>query len=305
MLTLLSAQERATFSVKVDGVQLAATVRDSKGRIVSGLKREDFILEEEGALQEIQYFAKESDLPLTIGLLMDSSMSQRRVLQEERRAGTLFLEQVLRPAHDLAFVISFDVAVQLWVNPTGSLASLKAALARVQVPTGRSNTGIGTLLFDGVFLAADEILKDLEGRKTIILISDGVDFGSVLSQERAIEAVQRADTVIYGIRYYDTQFSGLRPRQGPMGRRPVARQPVDGKKVLEKLSNETGGRMFEVSKKLTLPLVFDRIQEELRSQYIIGYTPHAGGSKDRFRKISLRTKDKKLKVYSRSGYYPR
>ena len=332
LCALALQQEKPTFSVKVAEVQIAATVKDKDGKMNPNLRKEDFILEEEGKPQEIEYFGRQSDLGLTIGLLVDTSLSQRTLLQEERRASLQFFDQVLRPEKDLAFIISFDVEAGLLADLTGDVKQLDAALGRAQLPAnergravGRQGRGgrpgggrgggfgaMGTVLYDAAFLAADDILKNQTGRKAIILISDGVDVGSIESLDSAIEAVQRADTVLYSIRYYDenayasaARFGRGMPR-GRGGRRGpgIGQQLPDGKKILQKLSEETGGGLFEVSRKLPLTEIFSRIQEELRSQYIIGYTPAKADSKA-FRRISLRAKDKNLKVYCRSGYYPR
>jgi VWFA-related protein len=150
-------------------------------------------------------------------------------------------------------------------------------------------------MFDAVYLASDEILKKEQGRKTIILISDGVDHGSKVNQQEAIDAAHHADTIVYSIRYYDPEVYGDAPVFGGEGRKGI--------KALKALSQETGGRMFEVSKKLTLSEIYDQIQEELRNQYSIGYTP-ANMNGSEFRHISLRTKNKKLEVITRAGYYP-
>jgi VWFA-related protein len=322
-------QERPTFSVKVAEVQIAATVKDKKGKMNSNLQKEDFILEEDGKPQAIEYFARRSDLALTLGLLVDTSMSQRQVLQEERRASLQFFDQVLRPDKDLAFIISFDVEAKLLAELTSDVKQLDASLRRAALPAdepgiragrqgrvggrgGGRGGGIGTVLYDAAFLAADEILKYQTGRKAIILISDGVDAGSIESMEAAIEAVQKADTVIYSIRYYDENAyaggrlgGGMPPGRGGRRGRGVGPALPDGKKVLKELAEETGGSMFEVSRKLPLGEIFNQIQEELRSQYILGYTPPKADSKPGFRRISLRTKDKNLKVSCRSGYYAR
>jgi VWFA-related protein len=250
-------------------------------------------------------------------------MSQRRILQEEREVSFVFFEQVLRPEFDQVFVISFDVDVELLQDLTNKLNSLEDSLRDIRIPSREDSRQIGTILFDAVYLAADEVMIGQSGRKAFILISDGVDTGSMISMDTAIESSQREDTIIYSIRFYDEQaYQGGRSRGkhpggmgrgtgrfpgggggGPNRRGGGQRIPPDGKAILKKLSSETGGTLFEVSKKLALHEVFRRIEEELRNQYILGYRPQDGGS-DGFRKIELRTKNKKLKVQTRSGYYP-
>jgi VWFA-related protein len=293
--------QQPTISVKVDEVQVLATVRDEKGRLRIDLAKEDFILEEEGKPVEVNYFARKADLPLTIGILIDTSMSQVQVLQEERRASLQFLQQVLRPRADMAFLITFDVEAQLLVSMTSDLKAFQGAIQRARLP-GR----FGTVLYDAVFLAADEVLKDQAGRKAIIIPSDGADHGSIVSLGSALEKAQLADTVIYSIFYGNDRSSiGMGGRRGPMGIPRIILNLPNGKKVLKKLSDETGGRLYEISDKLPLTEIFRQIQEELRNQYIFGFTPPKGFASKAFRKITLRTRDKKLKVYCRSGYYPR
>ncbi len=208
-------QETPSFRVEVDMVNILATVRDEQGRLVDSLAKEDFILQEEGQPQEIEYFSSETDLPLTLGLLVDTSMSQSRILEEERQASYQFLEDILRPESDLAFVMSFDVEAQLLENLTNSQKQLLAALESLHVPTREGRPGVGTVLYDSVFLAADEILKFESGRKAMIVISDGVDFGSLVDLDLAIETAQRNDSIIYTVRYYDPEMNmGRRGRSG-------------------------------------------------------------------------------------------
>jgi VWFA-related protein len=334
---IMLAQEPPTYKVDVNVVNVLATVRDRSGRIVNDLSKDDFILEEDGKPQEIRYFSRQTELPLKIGLLIDTSMSQRNLIKDERSASYQFLNQVLRPDRDQAFVIKFAFEAELLQDLTNSYDSLQKALNALDVsnsrprinrwadsdrlraslvqgrpgggrsgggrggwPGGQRRTGGGTVLYDSVFLASDEVLKTQEGRKAIILISDGVDNGSKVSEKDAIDAAYRADTIVYCIRYYDWTAYG-----GPFGRGRMGRdQGSKGAAALKDLSQETGGRMFEVSKKLPLKEIYDRIQEELRNQYYIGYTPsNAGGTE--FRHIKLRTRDDKLQVVTRAGYYPR
>jgi VWFA-related protein len=306
LLLPLAGQQQPTISVRVDEVQVVATVRDEKGRIRTDLVKEDFILEEEGKPVDLDYFSSKADLPLTLGLLIDTSMSQVRVLPEEKRASLQFLQQVMRPKEDLAFLISFDIDTELLQNLTNDLKAFQRAIQEARHPGTQNRPQFGTVLYDAVFLAADEVLKDQAGRKAIIMASDGADHGSIVNLESALEKAQRADTVIYSI-YYSSRDGnrsvGVGGGRGGLPR--IILNPVNGKKALKKLSDETGGHLYEISNKLPLNEIFRQIQEELRSQYIFVFTPPKGFASKAFRKISLRTRDKKLKVFCRSGYYPR
>jgi VWFA-related protein len=336
----IQAQESLKYSVNVNVVNLLATVRDRSGHFVSNLTKEDFILEEDGRQQEIRYFSQQTDLPLKIGLLIDTSGSQRNLIAEERSASYQFLDQVLRPDRDRAFVIQFANEAELLQDLTNSRDSLQKALKALASPpvprrsanssenssppaaafpqnwpgmpggsrgsgsgqgipgTQRRQARAGTVLYDAIFLASDEILRQQEGRKAIILISDGVDNGSKVNEKEATDTAHRADTLIYCIRYYDSSVYS-----GPLG---IGSPDVGsrGKRTLNMISQETGGRMFEVTPKLTLQGIYDKIQEELRKQYSIGYTPSNINGKA-FRHIKLRAKDKKLEVVTRAGYYPK
>jgi VWFA-related protein len=293
-----------SITVDVNVVSLLATVRDKNGHLVSNLTKDDFILEEEGKEQTITYFSRQTDLPLTLGLLVDTSVSQARIIGDQSRASSQFFTQVLRIEKDLAFLISFDIDVQLLQDLTGSRELLRSGLDGLQVrggtgglhpgPVPTSGRQPGTVLFDAVFLAADEMMRNQVGRKALVLISDGVDWGSRLKDREAIEAAHRADTVIYGVRYVDHAFYN-RSGFGAGG----------GASTLRKLARETGGDMFEVSRKRPLSEIYDTIQNELRNQYSIGYTSNSDSSDGGFRKIKLTTKNKNLKVQARSGYYPK
>jgi VWFA-related protein len=325
-LFALAQQEPTVIKVDVNVVNVLATVRDRHGSLIGNLNKDDFILEENGQKQEIRYFTHQTDQPLTIGLLVDTSPSQRNLIAEERSASYQFFTQVLRPDRDRAFVIKFDFDAELLQDLTNSLSSLQKSLNALKPPSMRRSANpdgrgilqghsltqiwpqsrpqsriglIGTVLFDAVFLAADEILQKQEGRKAIILISDGVDAGSTLSEKAAIEAAQRADTIIYSIRYYDwTTYE----RPGDIGVLDTA--GLIGASTLQDLSKDTGGRMFEATKKLTLKDIYDKIQDELRNQYNIGYVPPKTGGSE-FRRIKLRLKDGKYDVVTRAGYYPK
>jgi VWFA-related protein len=325
----LLAQKEPTFSSDVKVVDVLATVRNKQGQIVQNLTKDDFILEEDGRPQVIAYFAKETNLPLTLGLLVDTSLSQRRILPQERSASYAFLDQVLREDRDQAFVIHFDREAELLQDLTSSRRKLEAALALLDTPPMRQFRGggypggggswpagrrpAGTVLYDAVLLASDELMRKQTGRKAFIVLSDGVDMGSKVSLTEALEAAQRADTLVYSILFADEQayYSGYGPRMGGSGgyrrrgsmRRPIPVQHPDGKKILQRLSRETGGGFFEVSKKQPIEQIYTRIEEELRNQYSLGYTPDRTNSAPGFHHIHLTTKQKDLIVQARSGYY--
>jgi len=328
----LFAQKDTTFSSNVNVVNVFATVRNKQGQIVRNLSKDDFVLDEEGQPQLIRYFSQESNLPLTLGLLIDTSGSQRRVLGAERSASYRFLEQVLREDRDKAFVIHFDRDVELLQDLTSSRKKLEAALDLIdQAPQGRGGGygsgngggypgrggggrgggggrrfgGGGTALYDSVLLASDELMKKQSGRKALIILSDGVDNGSKVNLGKAIEEAQRADTLGYTILFSDEQaypgWSGYNrrgPRPGMGGDRGDF-----GKQVMQRLARETGGGFFEVSKKKPIEAVFDEINDELRNQYSLGYTPERTAAGPGFRTIHLTTKDPNLSVQSRDGYY--
>jgi VWFA-related protein len=324
-------------------VYVNAVVRDKKGKIVSTLNKEDFILDEEGRPQTITNFIRESDLPLTLGLLVDTSLSQRHALDSERDASYTFLDQMLRVDKDKAFLIHFDHEVELLQDLTADRAKLKSALKLLQIADyqrdpdddgngqGHGHHHAGTLLYDAVYLASNELMKKQPGRKALFILSDGVDRGSKESLEDAIESAQRADTSVYSIlfageedQYGNGHHGGFRmggPGLGvPGGGYPGGGYPgggggggggqhypreehPDGKKVLERISTETGGRLFQISKKLSISDVYAQVQEELRNQYTLGYTPDRTNQGAGYHKIHLTTKEPDLTVQARDGYY--
>ncbi len=327
--------QQPKIAVEVKTVSVLATVRDKHGKIISNLTKDDFQLEEDGRPQSINYFAHESDLPLRLGLLVDTSLSQRRVLDQERSASYSFLDKLLRQDKDLAFVIHFDHDVELLQDFTPSRPQLQAALQKLSTPQmgggnnggggnggggggggggrGRgSRGGGGTLLYDGVFLASDELMSKQQGRKALIILSDGVDRGSRETLAEAVETAQRADTIIYSILFADEEensrpggfgMGGRGGMGGGRGRYPQQEQRPDGKKILEQISRETGGRMFKVSKKETVDAIYAEIEEDLRNQYSLAYTPDKGNTTG-YHKIHLAIpKQKDVTVTARDGYY--
>jgi len=289
---LARGQDTPVFSTEVRVVNVLATVRNKTGSLVGSLSQEDFSLSEDGRPQTIRYFARESNLPLTLGLMVDTSGSQRRVLGAERGASLRFFDQVVREKQDQVFIMQFDSAVQMRQALTSSVAKLEDALAYVDTESAaqlRIQHGGGTLLYDAV-VRASEVMKKLTGRKALIVLSDGVDLGSYLTLKDAVDAAQRADTLVYSILYSDSGAYGV------FG-------GGDGMRVLQRMSNDSGGSFFEVSRKQTVEQVFDILQEELRNQYNLGYVSDKPVTLSGFRTIQLTAKQKGLVVQARHEYW--
>lgn len=323
--------QNATFSTDVKVVSVLATVRDKDNRIVADLTRDDFTLAEEGRPQTIKYFSRETNLPLTLGLLVDTSLSQRQVLGEERAASRRFIEKVLREDRDQTFLIHFDLDTELLQDLTSSRAKLERALDDLELaPNGRpqmrrgggggypgstrggggGGRGFGTTLYDAVLLASDELMRKRQGRKALILLTDGVDHGSKTPLSQAIESAQRADTLVYSIlfarqegRQQSFGGGGFGGRRRGGGFPQAQREMPDGRRVLEQMSRETGGSFFEVSRKLSIDQIYDRIEEELRNQYSLGFTSDTNAGSG-FRRITVTVKQKGMTVQTREGYYP-
>jgi VWFA-related protein len=299
-------QSVETLKVNVEVVQLFFNVKDKHGALIPNLTKENFDLAEDGKPQTIKYFKAESDLPLTLGMLIDSSGSQQRVLDMEKEVGASFLESTLRQK-DEAFVISFDVDINLLQDFTNSISRLRKALNSATINTGGvscsggpigpqgpipcSSTGPrGTALYDAVYLASHDELSHEVGRKAMILLTDGEDQGSRLKIKDAIEAAQKADAICYVLLIADRGFYGF--------------GGYSGDAEMKKLTAETGGRVIEVGNKIEkLRQAFDQISQELRSQYNIGYTPTNSVRDGSFRKIDIKSKQGDYKIQARSGYY--
>jgi VWFA-related protein len=285
--------QQPTFTAGVDVVTLLATVRDKDGHVVKDLGREDFVLQEDGRTQTITYFSRESDLPLTIGLLVDTSRSQMGVLERERTASYRFLDQVLREDKDLAFVAKFDVRVEVLQGFTSSRKELAAALDRLSIP-GR----VATLLYEAIRKTSENQMRKQPGRKAFIVLSDGVSVRDPASIGTAIEYAQRADTIIYSILFADHRGLRLPVRKAANG---IAAKR--GEKAMQRLARETGGAYFEVTASHPIEKIYGEIEDALRSQYSIGYTPKVAGKSGQYRKIKLTTKKRGLIVQTRDGYY--
>jgi len=299
---LLAQDDSATLKVEVNLVNILFSVRDKKGGLVGNLSKDDFKVFEDGKEQEVKYFNRETDLPLTIGLLIDVSASQMNLIEIEKNAAYQFFGSVLRK-QDLAFLISFGEDSELLQDYTNSPKLLRAGLDGLQVSSGVGGFGPGpvptisqprgTVLYDAVYVASADQLKGQVGRKVLVLITDGEDEGSKYKISQAIEAAQKADAIIYGFYYVDRGFY--------MSRGMVFGGGSDS--ALRQMSEDTGGHVFHVDRKLTLQDAFTQLQEEMRSQYAIGYTPTNPAKDGTFRKLEIKTTNKDWKVQARKGYY--
>jgi hypothetical protein len=347
-------------------VNLPVVVRDKKGALIQNLTKDDFVLQVDDKPQTIRYFDKDTNLPLILGLLVDVSLSQSKVIDEERSASRTFLDQMLTTPKDKAFIIQFARQTELLQDLTSSHPLLQTALNEIDTPgkanvsaaddaNNRPHRGGGTVLFDALFLASDELMSKQTGRKALIILSDGGDNGSKETFDKSLEAAQRSDTIIYAI-----YFKGEDPRQNyprhdagggypgggypgggypgggypgggypgggypgggyPGGGYPGGGYPgggggngggnypnrpstIEGKKNLQRMAQETGGRLFEVKKGQNVAQIYNQIAEELRAQYRLGYTPTQDASATGYHRVDLSLHDKGLVIQTRDGYY--
>jgi len=295
-----------TLKVDVNLVDIYFSVRD-KGGFITSLRKDDCGLFEDGKEQTIKNFTQEKNLPLTIGILLDTSGSQQNVLPLEQESGATFLRNVLTPK-DEAFLISFDVNVDLLADYTNNAREIKRAIDHASINTASSSAGIpgigggpmptsnprGTLLFDAVYLAAHDKLRAETGRKIIVMLTDGGDQGSQETLKTATEAAQKANAIVYVILIADRGFYG--------GGGGINLGNI-GARDMEQLAHDTGGRVINVGhdgKKLEE--AFDQIQDELRTQYLVSYTPVNRTADGKFRKINIDC-GKGMSVQARKGYY--
>jgi VWFA-related protein len=328
-------------------VQLPVTVRDKHGALVANLTKDDVTLAEDGRPQTIRSFSRESDLPFAVGLLVETSRGLSSVMEAERKAANKFVDQMLgaKGGKDQAFLIHFDREVELLQDFTTEPEKLHTEIEEMG-PTSRSQddrlgpetTGddrerprggraTGKQLYDAIYLASDELMKPKEGRKVLVVFSDGVDRGSKESMNEALDAADHAGLSIYTIYLKGEQehsgsgfpstgqhggMGGSYPGgggggypggSGKRGGGGSAEPNVDGKKIMEQIATRTGGRFFEAKKRENLEEIYADIGAELRGQYLLTYTPdmvdHDGG----FHKVAVKTKKDDLTVLTRAGYY--
>ena len=270
-------------SVDVNLVNILFTVADKKGKVVTNLKKEDFRVYEDDRLQNITNFSSESNLPLTIALLVDTSGSIRDKLKFEEDAAIEFFYSTLQRGKDRACVISFDSGVDLIQDFTDDPEKLANKVRQIRA-------GGGTSLYDALFLAVTKQLAGQQGRRVVILITDGDDNASRMSLTETLEAAQKNDVTIYSISTNSAAYFG-------------SKEQDRGDKTLKKFSEETGGKPFFPLKIQDLASSFLDIHDELRSQYQIGYRTSNAKQDGTFRRIRIDVTDKKYKARARSGYY--
>ncbi len=289
---LVYAAPPGQIRVEVNLVNLFATVRDKHKAIVTGLKQDDFQVFEDGQLQEISNFSTESNLPITLGVLLDTSGSEEFLLSAEKDAASHFLRRLMRKG-DLAMVLTFDTDVDLLADFTEDQSRLDRAINRAQINAPVSGSiiaqgpfptsgGGGTNFYDAVYLAAHEKLANEAGRKAIVVLTDAEDTGSKLKVQDAVEAAQRSDSVIYIL---------------------LVAEDGGDEYVSKRMAEDTGGRMFVVRSERNLNEAFDQISEELRTQYAISYTPSNKAHDGTFRKVKIEMKNKDYTALTRRGYY--
>lgn len=291
------SQQTPIIKTEVSLVNIFATVRDKKKHIITGLKPQDFHVFENDQEQKIAFFTSEQALPITLGLLIDTSRSEENRLPAEQEAATSFLNKVMRKG-DEAMVISFGADVDLLSDFTDDRAQLDRALrsARINAPNvsminagplppeSRTRGLVGTAFYDAVWVACGEKLATEAGRKALVIITDADDQGSKVRLEEAIEAAERTDAVVHILLVHDPGY-GYRPD------------------VARKMAEETGGRVIDVSSTKHLEEAFNQISEELRQQYTLSYYPTNPARDGKFRRIKVEMADHDTKALARRGYY--
>jgi len=299
-------ESMGTLKLNVNLVDLFFTVKDKSGNLVPHLTKDDCSVAEDKVPQKLKNFTAETHLPLTLGILLDTSGSQMDVLPLEQQAGSQFLERVLK-SKDQAFLLSFDVNVDLLQDFTNSSRLLTKAMGKAEINTAGGNgaagipgagggtiptngTPKGTLLYDAIYLASNEKLNQETGRKAMIILTDGDDQGSKYKIQDAIAAAQKSNAIIYVILIADTGFYG--------------NWGYNGYSAAKRISDETGGRLINVGNNgKKLEAAFQQIEDELRTQYIASYTPSNEKQDGTFRRIGVECRGDGMKVQVRKGYY--
>jgi VWFA-related protein len=287
-------QTKGKLEAQTTVVNVFATVRDRHNGIISELAKDDFKVYEDGVEQKVAYFTKEVEMPITLGILMDTSGSMSNILGAEEDAASRFVRQVMRKK-DEAMVASFDLDVNLLADFTEDPAVLDRAIHRATInaagPVVTPGTipqrgSMGTNMYDAIYLACHDQLATEAGRKALVLLTDAEDNGSKMSEGDAIQAAQRADAVIHFLLI--TDYSATEGYGGG---------------VANRMATDTGGRVINVRNEKGLEKAFDQLSEELRSQYVLGYYPANPKRDGGFRKIKVEVSRPNVKILARKGYY--
>jgi VWFA-related protein len=291
-----------------------ALVRDKQGQLVHGLTKDDFVLRADGKPQTIRYFNTDSDLPLMLGLMVDTSGSMAVHAAEAQQASAAFLQAMMTQPQDRAFVLRFDTHILLLQKPTGEVPKLQSSFLLLSLddtisdpnakkgarpPSAPRHAIGGTLLFDAIDAAARQVVLKEPGRRALVVLTDGDDNGSKTSLEDTIHEAQLADVAVYSVLFLR---DGAGPGMALSG--PIAQGHAlgnNGYNVMQRIAIETGGRAFVVSKEMPVERIYAAIEEDMRSQYRIGFTPPSGATKA-FHTLELKTHDKHQTVQARTGY---
>ena len=296
--TAPSEDDVATIRVTTRTVEIASVVHDRAGETQKALTRADFTLKVDGKEQPLQHFNVASDLPLTLALLVDVSGSQRTFISDEWRASDIFFQSMLTRPQDRAMLVQIDSRVRTLRSLTNSSNQLHLALTQLGANPATAN---GTLLDDAVYLVAKQVLANERGRKAIVLLTDGGDNGSRYKLEQAIEQAQRANISVYAVDY--SAWTGPDPRLNSAISRFNFEQSDPGAALLKKIAESTGGHVYTVSRATSLQQIYEQIEKDLRTEYELGYNPPPDLKPNSFHKLEVRTKDKKLLVQARNGFY--
>ncbi len=289
-----AAQQPVTTLKVVTGlVAISAVVKSKDGEAKTGLTKDDFVLKQDGKEQPIHFFSRGSDLPLSLALMVDTSGSQQTFIGDEALASDVFFETMLGRPEDRAMLVQFDSSILELKGMTSSASALHFALSRV---TQRGSGSGGTLLYDAIYEVAQKVLANEKGRKAMVILTDGGDNGSRRTIEEAVEQAQRADVQIYSVLY--SMRNSL--SAGTTGIPPAF---DSGLAALQKMSESTGGHVFTVSRTLSLREIFEKIGQDLRLQYELGYKPPPDTQPNSYHKLELKAKDKKLTVQARKGFF--
>jgi Ca-activated chloride channel family protein len=288
---------QATLSINVKVVALDAVVHDRQGQLAGGLGKDAFRLRVDGKPTPIRYFNQDDDLPLTVGLLIDTSGSETTYFDTEALAGDTFLRDALTHAQDRAFIARFDSEVILLQGMTSDLNSLHNGLRMLDYSKGAARASAGTLLYAAIAKVSHDVMGPVSGRRALVVMTDGDDNGSRIDLERTIREAQTEGVAVYSVLFTeeDPAYPSVTGLHGASGLQP------SGIGVMRQIAEATGGRSFVAGHGMGVARIFSEISRDLRSQYRFGFTP-LPSKPGKFHKVELETEDRSLVVQTRKGY---